>query len=103
MTAVGNRAGGQRLSRRGVRKIVDSHLRRVDLHGTRMPTGFDETVLTRKPLSVGAWYRPRAAVTRDYASLDNGPARLRLERTVVDRCSSTVTFAGADRGRRDES
>lgn len=31
MTAVGNRAGGQRLSRRGVRKIVDGHLRRLDL------------------------------------------------------------------------
>jgi site-specific recombinase XerD len=31
MTAVGNRAGGQRLSRRGVRTIVDSHLRRLDL------------------------------------------------------------------------
>ncbi|MBV9328040.1 MAG: tyrosine-type recombinase/integrase [Chloroflexi bacterium] len=31
MTAVGNRAGGRRLSRRGVRKIVDSHLRRLDL------------------------------------------------------------------------
>ena len=31
MTAVGNRAGGQRLSRRGVRKIVDSHLRRLEL------------------------------------------------------------------------
>jgi len=31
MTAVGNRAGGQRLSRRGVRTIVDGHLRRLDL------------------------------------------------------------------------
>jgi site-specific recombinase XerD len=31
MTAVGNRAGGQRLSRRGVRKIVASHLRRLEL------------------------------------------------------------------------
>jgi site-specific recombinase XerD len=31
MTAVGNRAGGQRLSRRGVRKIVDAHLRRLGL------------------------------------------------------------------------
>jgi hypothetical protein len=26
VTAVGNRAGGRRLSRRGVRKIVDAHL-----------------------------------------------------------------------------
>ena len=31
MTAVGNRAGRKRLSRRGVRKIVDGHLRRLDL------------------------------------------------------------------------
>jgi integrase/recombinase XerD len=31
VTAVGNRAGGQRLSRRGVRKIVDGHLQRLDL------------------------------------------------------------------------
>jgi site-specific recombinase XerD len=31
MTAVGNRAGGKRLSRRGVRKIVDGHLRRLEL------------------------------------------------------------------------
>ena len=31
LTAVGNRAGGRRLSRRGVRKIVDSHLQRLDL------------------------------------------------------------------------
>ncbi|MBV9324844.1 MAG: tyrosine-type recombinase/integrase [Chloroflexi bacterium] len=31
LTAVGNRAGGQRLSRRGVRTIVDAHLRRLDL------------------------------------------------------------------------
>ncbi len=31
MTAIGNRAGGKRLSRRGVRTIVDSHLRRLDL------------------------------------------------------------------------
>jgi site-specific recombinase XerD len=31
MTAVGNRAGGKRLSRRGVRTIVDAHLRRLDL------------------------------------------------------------------------
>ena len=30
-TAVGNRAGGQHLSRRGVRTIVDGHLRRLDL------------------------------------------------------------------------
>jgi hypothetical protein len=30
MSAVGNRADGQRLSRRGVRKIVDSHLRRLE-------------------------------------------------------------------------
>jgi site-specific recombinase XerD len=29
--AVGNRAGGQLLSRRGVRKIVDGHLQRLDL------------------------------------------------------------------------
>jgi len=29
--AVGNRAGQQRLSRRGVRKIVDGHLRKLDL------------------------------------------------------------------------
>jgi len=29
--AVGNRAGGCRLSRRGLRKIVDGHLRRLDL------------------------------------------------------------------------
>jgi site-specific recombinase XerD len=31
LTAVGNRAGGRRLSRRGVRTIVDAHLRRLDL------------------------------------------------------------------------
>jgi integrase/recombinase XerD len=31
MAAVGNRAGGKRLSRRGVRKIVDGHLQRLDL------------------------------------------------------------------------
>jgi site-specific recombinase XerD len=31
ITAVGNRAGGRRLGRRGVRKVVDGHLRRVDL------------------------------------------------------------------------
>jgi site-specific recombinase XerD len=31
MTAVGNRAGKKRLSRRGVRKIVDAHLRRLGL------------------------------------------------------------------------
>jgi site-specific recombinase XerC len=31
LTAVGNRAGGRRLSRRGVRTIVDGHLRRLDL------------------------------------------------------------------------
>jgi site-specific recombinase XerD len=36
ITAVGNRAGGQRLSRRGVRKIVDSHLRRLDLKRPRL-------------------------------------------------------------------
>jgi site-specific recombinase XerD len=30
-TAVGNRAGGKRLSRRGLRKIVDGHLIRLDL------------------------------------------------------------------------
>jgi integrase/recombinase XerD len=31
MTAVGNRAGGRRLSRRGVRKIVDAHMSRLHL------------------------------------------------------------------------
>jgi site-specific recombinase XerD len=31
ITAVGNRAGGRRLGRRGVRKVVDSHLRRLEL------------------------------------------------------------------------
>jgi integrase/recombinase XerD len=31
MTAVGNRAGGKRLSRRGVRTIIDGHLCRLDL------------------------------------------------------------------------